>query len=357
MSERSEPVPPTQAAGRGQGARRDWKTDLKYRVPGRYVAGWAALVLLTVVVAVTAPEALGAGSLRSVTALAGVLALAAFGQMLIVMLGAIDLSVPAIIGASAGIVVHYGVEGANLTLVFAAAIAAAVLISAVNGALISVLRLNPLIVTLATFGIVTGAILLWTGVSFSLTGQAPASLRSFATWSVLNINACFLVAAVVGVVLAGVLHRTRAGRQVAAVGSNRRAARALGTRVTTVEISTFAAAGFLYGIAGVLLAGFVGTPNNTVGAVYQLATVTAIAIAGSILTGGPASVATVIAASFFLQLLDQTLIVAGLSAGVRTIVQGLALAIAVAAITLGQYGLSGVRQGGRLLGAFNRRRN
>jgi ribose transport system permease protein len=346
---------PAQASGRGPVVTRDWKTDLKYRVPGRYVAGWGALVLLIVVVAIATPAALGPGSLRSVSALAGVLALASFGQMLIVMLGAIDLSVPAIIGASAGIVVHYGVEGANLPLVFAGAIAVAVVISAVNGALISVLRLNPLIVTLATFGIVTGAILLWTGVSFSLTGQAPSSLRSFATWSVLNLNACFLVAVVVGIVLATVLNRTRSGRRVAAVGSNRRAARALGTRVTTVEISTFAAAGLLYGIAGVLLAGFVGTPNNTVGAPYQLATVTAIAIAGSILSGGPASAATVVIASFFLQLLDQTLIVAGLSAGVRVIVQGLALAIAVAAITLGQYGWSGLRQGSRLLGALARR--
>jgi ribose transport system permease protein len=122
-----------------------------------------------------------------------------------------------------------------------------------------------------------------------------------------------------------------------------------------VEISTFTAAGFLYGIAGILLAGFVGTPNSTVGAPYQLATVTAIAIAGAILSGGPASVATVVAASLFLQLLDQALIIAGLSAGARVIIQGVALAIAVAAITLGQYGLSGVRLGGRFLGAITRR--
>lgn len=332
-----------------------WLTDLKYRFPGRYMAGWGALVLLLVVVAATVPAALGGNSIRAVSGLAGVLALAAFGQMLIVMLGAIDLSVPAIMAASAGIVVHYGVEGASLAPVFLAALVVAALISTINGALISLLRLNPLIVTLATFGIVTGVILLWTGVSFSLTGRAPASLTAFALWSVLNLNACFLIAIVVAVILAGILNRTRAGRQVAAVGSNRRAARALGVRVTLVEISTFTAAGLLYGVAGVLLAGFVGTPNSTVGAPYQLATVTAIAIAGAILSGGPSSVATVVAASLFLQLLDQALIIAGLSAGARVIIQGVALAIAVAAITLGQYGLSGVRLGGRFLGTITRR--
>lgn len=330
-------------------------TDLKYRFPGRYVAGWAALALLAVVAVVLVPAALGANSLRAVSALAGVLALAALGQMLIVMLGALDLSVPAIMAASAGIVVHYGVDGANLTAVVLAALVAAVLISVVNGALISLLQLNPLIVTLATFGIVTGAIQLWTGVSFSLTGQAPASLQTFAKSSVLSLNACFLIAVVVAIALAFVLKRTRAGRQVVAVGSNRRAARVLGLRVTTVEISTFALAGILYGIAGVLLAGFVGTPNSTIGAPYQIATVTAIAIAGSILTGGPASVATVLAAAFFLQLLDQALIIAGLPAGARVVIQGVALAIAVAAITLGQFGFSGLRQSSRFLSTLGRR--
>ena len=340
---------PDRATGPG------WLTDLKYRYPGRYLAGWGALVLLLVVVAVFVPTALGGNSIRSVTALAGVLALASFGQMLIVMLGALDLSVPAIMAVSAGIVVHYGVEGANLVPVFAGAIIAAVAISTINGLLISTLRLNPLIVTLATFGIVTGAIQLWTGVSFSLTGQAPASLQTFATWSALALNACFLIAIVVGIILAAVLNRTRAGRKVAAVGSNRRAARVLGTRVKVVEISTFAAAGLLYGIAGVLLAGFVGTPNSTIGAPYQLATVTVIAIAGAILSGGPASVATVIAAALFLQLLDQALIIAGLPAGVRVIVQGVALAVAVAAITLSQYGFSIVRRSGLLMNSLMRR--
>ena len=169
------------------------------------------------------------------------------------------------------------------------------------------------------------------------------------------MNACFLIAVVVAIILAAVLNRTRAGRKVAAVGSNRRAARVLGTRVRVVEISTFAAAGLLYGIAGVLLAGFVGTPNSTIGAPYQLATVTVIAIAGAILSGGPASVSTVIAAALFLQLLDQALIIAGLPAGVRVIVQGVALAVAVAAITLGQYGFSIVRRSGLLMNSLMRR--
>lgn len=325
-------------------------TDLKYRFPARYTASWAALGLLVVVCAVAAPSSLGGSSVKLVSALAGVLALASFGQMLVVMLGAIDLSVPAVIAASAGIVVHY--EGSNLALVVAAALGAAVVVSVVNGLFISVLRLNAIIVTLATFGIVSGAIVLWTGVSFSLSGEAPSALQTLGRWSVLNVNACFLIALVVGILLSAILSRTRAGRHVAAIGDNRRAARAHGIRVKRVELSGFAGAGLLYGMAGVLVAGYIGTPDVSIGAPYQLATITAAAIAGAAFNGGPASVASVLSACLFLQLLDQALATLGLSAGARVIAQGVALVVAVAAITLGQYGASGWRRINRWFSAI-----
>ncbi len=324
-------------------------TDLKYRFPARYMASWGALLLLLVFAVVVAPASLGGNSVRVVSALAGVLALAAMGQMLVVMLGAIDLSVSALLAASAGIVVHYGVPGANLWLVIPAALVMSVGVSVVNGLFICVLRLNSIIVTLATYGIVTGGMLLWTGVSFSLTGEAPDELQRVSQWSFLNINTCFIAALVVGLILAAVLSYTRAGRKVAQVGSNRRAATALGVRVTLVQMLTFAAVGLLYGIAGVLLAGFIGTPDISVGAPYQLATVTAAAIAGLAFSGGPTSVASLLVSCVFLQLLDQALVVAGFSTGARIVIQGFALVVAVAAITIAQYGVAGVRQLGALL--------
>ena len=82
------------------------------------------------------------------------------------------------------------------------------------------------------------------------------------TWSIVNLNACLIIAVVIGVGLAAALSRTRAGRQVAAVGANRRAAHALGTRVMLVDLTTFGVAGLLYGIAGVLVAVSSGRPTS-----------------------------------------------------------------------------------------------
>ena len=84
-------------------------------------------------------------------------------------------------------------------------------------------------------------------------------------------------------------------------------------------------------------------------------TITAVAIAGVALSGGPASVATVLCACVFLQFLDQALVILGLSAGARVVVQGLALVLAVAAITLGQYGATVTRSVGIRAGSLTRR--
>jgi ribose transport system permease protein len=152
-----------------------------------------------------------------------------------------------------------------------------------------------------------------------------------------------LIGVALCIAISAVLSKTRSGRQVAAVGANRRAARTLGMRVTTVELGTFALAGLLYGAAGVLLAGFIGTPDIGSGTPYQLATITVAGIAGALFAGGPASVASVLSACLFLQLLDQGLAIFGLPAGARVVIQGVVLVIAVAAITLGQFGASGMR--------------
>jgi len=314
-------------------------TDLKYRWPARYRAAWVALALIIVGGAIIAPAALNTDSLPLVTGLAGVLAVAAFGQVAIISTGAIDLSISAIISLSCGFVVHYGVqENANLAALIAGAILLAVVLSLINGFFIVVLRLNALIVTLATVGMITGAIQMWTGVALSSTGQTPQKLQDIAQASIFGINAVFIAAGVVGVGLAFFLGKTRAGRRIAFAGSNRRAAKMLGVRVVRTELGVFAIAGFLYGVAGVLLAGYIGSPDVLSGASYQILTITVAGVAGALFTGGPASVASVLASCLFLVLLDQVLSVYGMSAGARVVIQGVVLAVAVAAITLGQLG-------------------
>jgi ribose transport system permease protein len=127
-------------------------------------------------------------------------------------------------------------------------------------------------------------------------------------------------------------------KTIALAGSNPRAAETLGIRVKLVHMAAFGLAGVLYGLAGVTLAGYISTPDVLSGTQYQLLAITVAGVAGVLFTGGPASIASVVGSCLFLVLLDQVLSIKGMSAGQRVVVQGLVLAVAVAAITVSQYG-------------------
>jgi ribose transport system permease protein len=243
---------------------------------------------------------------------------------------------------AAALNVHYHNElGATKTAVLAVVLCA--LISAFSGMLVSIVRLSSIIVTLAMNTLLAGVLVQWLGQTYSQDGSAPSWLIDIGRKDIGRVNAIFLIGLVVAGIAAFVLYRTRVGRSVAAAGANRAAAQLLGIRVHLVHIITFAAAGALYAVAGSLTAGFVQTPDATLGSTYQLQTLTAVAIAGVVFSGGPASVSSVVAACLLLQTLDQALTLQHLDSGVRVLIQGVLLVLAVAAGAIAKVGREAFR--------------
>ncbi|KQT93485.1 hypothetical protein ASG49_00200 [Marmoricola sp. Leaf446] len=327
------------------------KVDLGYRWPSRFLVAWYALIGALVIVGIFEPSTYSSASRELVTALAACLLVAALGQLLVVMVGAIDLAVPGYMTLAAAVNVHY-VETRGPVFAMVAAVVLCALLSAVSGALVSVLRLNALIVTLAMNTMITGALIIWMGQTFSTGGRAPQWLQTIGGQDVASISMLFVIAVVLAAAVSFVVHRTRAGRQIAAVGSNPTAARLLGIRVHAVVVLTFLGAGVLYALAGSLAAGYVQTPDSTLGVTYQITTLTAVAIAGAMFGGGPASVSPLVAGCLLLPLIDQALALHDLSSGLRVVVQGVILVAAVAAGALTQMGRSGLK---RLVGSGSTR--
>jgi len=116
---------------------------------------WLATVGLVVVAAFAAPNALGHTSWSYVLPQATILAIASLGQMLVVIQGGIDLSTPGVIAAGGNLVVGVGAGSDHrLPLAILAALGVGLLVGLVNGLLVGLLKLNPLIVTLAVGQIV-----------------------------------------------------------------------------------------------------------------------------------------------------------------------------------------------------------
>jgi ribose transport system permease protein len=306
--------------------------NLRYRFPARYRVVWIAVAALIILSAIIAPAVLRTESLKLVSALAGVLALAALGQLLVMMQGGIDLSVPAIVTVSAAVTVKEA-SSHGLTTIIVMALAVALVAGLINAILVTIVKLNAVIVTLATAGIYTGLLLLWAGTTFSASGEVPKDLAKFTSHSVASISVVAIVAIAVILIVAFLLRSTRLGRRFVAVGSNPTASRVVGIHPVRHQIAAYTLAALLYGVGGILLAGYLVRPDTTVGGPYQLTTIVAVALGGAALGGGPASVTGTAGAAVFVVMLDQFLAVKGIDAGLRVVLQGVALIVAVALVT------------------------
>jgi ribose/xylose/arabinose/galactoside ABC-type transport system permease subunit len=312
------------------------KLDLAYRFAPRYRIIWIGLAAIILLSVITAQQLWSEGSVQFITALAGVMAIAAIGQGTVIVSGGIDLSVPAVMTLG-GIMIVKLTQSSHVAPVAAIALcfAVAAAIGLLNGLLIAVVKINALITTLAMAGVVTGATIMWAGSTFSATGNVPSALQDTASSHLGPVSVLCLIGLAVTFLAAFVLRSTVWGRSFVAMGANPHTAQVIGIRATAYEVSGYVVAALLYMGAGLLLAGLLHTPDYSLGRPYQLGTIIVVALGGASLAGGPASMLSIGGAALFLVLLDQYLQVKGYSAGVREVVNGVILVAAVALATVG----------------------
>jgi ribose transport system permease protein len=292
----------------------------------RFVPVWLAAGTLVVVAAIFAPDALGRTSWSYVLPVATVLAIASLGQMLVVMHAGIDLSTPGVISFGGNLIAGVGAGSDHrLPVAILAALGVGLLVGLANGVLVGLLRLNPLIVTLAV-----GQIVLAWSSKYSrdvVTNQpnVPGGLASWARDRTLGISSVFWTGLAITIVVALVLRYTVVGRRFQAVGANPRAAWMAGLRVRTHVVFAYTAAGVLYAVAAVLLAGVNISIDPAFGSAYLLAPIAAVVIAGASLAGGLASATSTWLAAAALTLLTQMLVILGLSAAMQYVVFGIAI--------------------------------
>jgi ribose/xylose/arabinose/galactoside ABC-type transport system permease subunit len=288
---------------------------------------WLATGVLLVIAQVIAPETLSKDSLTSgVLPFMTFLAVAALGEMLVIMMGGIDLCIPGIIVLVANVVVGVA-AGSNggLPVAILVCLACAALIGLVNGLLVGVAGLNPLIVTLAVGQIVVGVTV---GYARTIANESavPPGLSSWAVREFAGISSIFWLGIGLTIVLALVLRYTTVGRRFQIVGANSRAAWFAGIRVQRYVVCAYVAAAVLYAVAGILLAAFIRSPSIDLGEPYLLGPIAAVVIGGASLAGGLASVTSTWVAAFALTVLSQMLRVLGLSTAWQYAVYGAAIA-------------------------------
>ena len=251
----------------------------------------------------------------------------AVGQSIVVLTGGIDLSVGGMV--SLGVAILAATSGAGLPATVGWLVAVLVIgtgCGAVNGIIVAKGRIAPILATLATLSIYSGLALKILPVP---GGSVSPEIRAVLTNPDVPTGLLWLGLAVVGWL---VLHRTRFGMRVFAIGSDETAARAAGVPAGRVKVGVFALSGLCSALAAVFYVSATTSGDPNAGNPYILTSIAAVVVGGIAFTGGRGSALGAIAGAFALTLGVDVLFFAGIDPLYQSLFQGLFL---VAAVLLG----------------------
>jgi galactofuranose transport system permease protein len=225
--------------------------------------------------------------------------LVALGMTFVIMTGGIDLSVGSVVALGGVLAIKVSEHGLLPGLL--AGIAAGAAVGVVNGFLITKLRLQPFIVTLATLLAIRGLALSLANTRAAVA--APGGFQKLGHWSLLGLPVAAWLVFLAFLVGAAVLRYTPWGRQVLAVGGNLDAARLMGLPVARTTFSVYVLSGALAGCAGVFLGSQNGSVDTAAGHGWELSAIAAVVVGGTLLTGGVGSVLSTLVGVLLLQLI------------------------------------------------------
>ncbi len=290
------------------------------------------LALLFGVAAITIDGFVTKSSIYSVIVLASFLGVAAIGQTIVILIGGLDLSVASVISASNLIMAALTGKGWSPALAILFVIVAGTLVGAANGFIVRRWRVSPLIITLATGGIVYGIALATTN-----SGLAPANIPTWlsdfsspiGTTFGIGIPPVVVAWIVIAVIIGVILRRTASGRRVYATGANERAADLAGVRTMRVWAGAFALSGAAAAATGVLLVGFVGSASVGAGSQYLFTSLAAVVVGGTSLVGARGDYTRSVLGALILTLISTLLVAHGAGSALQEAAYGFLILVFV----------------------------
>jgi ribose transport system permease protein len=292
---------------------------------GQWAAPVATLVVLLAAAAFV-PKFYEPGNLTTVAIQAAVLGIVAVGQMLVLLVAGLDLSVNAVLGLGAVVVISNQQGFSPLTVLVALGIAVGVGLA--NGLLVAWRKVPPFIATFGMLIFLGGARLAYTHGQAS--GNVPAWLRVVGIGQIGPLPNAALAWLVILVLIGGVLQWTRYGRWIYAVGANSEAARYAGVPTREVVVACYVACSVLALVAGLVLSGYIGYVDQRLGTDFNVNSIAAAIVGGTTFTGGRGNPVGVAAGAILLSILLDLVVVAGIPINWQLAVQGVVLVLATA---------------------------
>jgi ribose transport system permease protein len=318
-------------AGLGRRSRQRFSRESGRVLPGSSGVLLGLIVVAAIFGALVGPQFFRAANLELMARQTVIVAVAALGMTMIIVSGGIDLSVGSIDSLST-VVVALLLPGYGPALAALGGVVAGGLCGAVNGLLITQLRVVPFIVTLGTMLLVRGAA---KGLADERRIEAPMTwlndlLRTARDGRGLLLPTGIWLTVLLAIVVAVILRYTRFGRHLFAIGSNERTARLCGVRIDLCKVAVYTIGAALAGLAGVLEFSKLSVGDPTVAVGFELDVIAAVIIGGGSLLGGKGSVLGTLAGAAIMVVIQVGCSQQGLPNWVQQIVTGTIIIGAVA---------------------------
>lgn len=287
-----------------------------------------AFVVLAGVLAITSPPFRTLSNVENILQQISVNGIMAIGMTLVIITAGIDLSVGSVLALSAVVATSFAHPGEhNLLVPVTLGILAGLACGALNGILIAKKRLAPFIVTLGMMTVARGLALVYT--SGRPVINLSDSYNEIGGGSLGPIPFPALIFFAVVILGAFVLHFTRFGRYVYAVGGNELAAKVSGVNTDRVLIGVYALAGALAGVAGIILSSRIMSGPPATGQGSELDAIAAVVIGGTSLSGGIGSIANTIVGVLIIGVMNNGLDLLNVPSYWQQVVKGLIIVLAV----------------------------
>jgi ribose transport system permease protein len=305
---------------------------------GKQISGiMAALGLLIVIASLSSPYFLTAYNLKAVIRSLAFVSIVAIGQGCLLLLGEIDLSVGSIAGLCGVIggilMVDVGINP-YLSLILCLFLGA--ILGMLNGLITVHLKLSSLIVTIGTAGIYKGINLVMS------KGRAitdiPKEIYFLGQGYLFNIPLPFIIMLIVLVLIVFITKYTPFGRYMYAVGNSKEASWVLGIKVNFIRITTFMITGLLAALAGIIMVARLGSSQPAIGELWVLNSIAAAVIGGVALTGGIGSPAGALIGATIIGVIENIIVLYGVSVYWQTAVSGVIIVGAVALDSISRMG-------------------
>jgi ribose transport system permease protein len=303
----------------GARARRRW-------VDYAFIAAFVVLLLITATVSDVFFTQRNLSNLLRQGVTNGLLSL---GMLVVILTGGIDLSVGCVVALTGIMVAGMSKQGMPLALAILICLVVGVAAGSVNGFFIARFKLQPFIVTLATWGAYRGLVYVYSDIPITPTDPAFRAVLGGGFIGPFPVSGLIMLACYP--VVWFFLNRAKAGRAIVAIGGNEEAVRLAGISVTWHIFLAYMISGFFSALAGVILASRLGIAQPSVGAGFELDAIAACVIGGAILGGGGGSTYGTLAGVVALGMIDNLLNLFNVQSYYQQIFKGVIILVAVLA--------------------------